>query len=542
MQEKDIKIEDQHHDLELSPSPPSLREMHHGKLARELKNRHVAMISIGGVIGTGLFLGTATALRNGGPVGLLLGYIIVGSICWSVMISLGEMVSYLPIPGGHIKLSERFFDPALSFAMGWNYCYNWIISLPAELSAAAILIEYWTKSDKLNPLWISICLIVVVGINLLGAGAYGEAEFIFASIKVITIVGLIILGIVLDLGGGPNHDRIGFRYWLDPGPFVQFNEIPGAKGRFLGWWAVMTQAVFSFIGTEIVSIAAGETKNPRRNIPRAIKRVYIRILLFYIGGTFIIGLLVPSNEPRLNLGKTAGASPFVIAIQNAGIGGLPSVINAALLSSAWSAASSDLYTASRALYGLAVSGNAPSIFLRTTSRGLPWVSIVTCSLFSGLAYMAVSSGAGTVFHWFQAMTAMAGLLTWLGISITYLRFYAGMRAQGFDRQKLPFKSNLQPYAGWYACVGCVVICIRRKQFSGWKVFLTDNWETDTFITNYLPVALFPIMFIGCKVYRKTRFVRVEEMDFVSGVEEVVRDSYEEPPPRNAVERVWAWLM
>lgn len=180
------------------------------------------------------------------------------------------MIAYLPLPGGHIKLAERFFDSALAFTMGWNYCqslrsltardvltpgagYNWTIILPAELSAAAVLIGFWNETIN-QAAWISIFLVVVVVINLFGAGAYGEAEFIFASIKVITIVGLIILGIVLDLGGGPNHDRIGFRYWKNPGPFVQYNGISGTTGRFLGWWAVMTQAAFSFIGTEIVAV------------------------------------------------------------------------------------------------------------------------------------------------------------------------------------------------------------------------------------------------------------------------------------------------
>lgn len=181
-------------------------------------------------------------------------------------------------------------------------------------------------------------------------GAYGEAEFVFASIKVITITGLIILGIVLDLGGGPNHDRLGFRYWKHPGPFNQYNGIKGSKGRFLAWWAVMTQAAFSFIGTEIVAIAGGETRNPRRNIPKAIKRVYVRILLFYIGGVTIIGLLVPYTDNGLNLkDSTAAKSPFVIAMQHAGIKGLPSLLNACFLTSAWSAASSDLYSSSRAL-------------------------------------------------------------------------------------------------------------------------------------------------------------------------------------------------
>jgi yeast amino acid transporter len=194
---------------------------------------------------------------------------------------------------------------------------------------------------------------------------------------------------VLDLGGGPNHDRIGFRYWKDPGPFTQYDGIAGAKGRFLGWLAVLTQAAFSYIGTEIVAIAAGEAKNPRRNLPKAIKRVYVRILIFYLGGTFIIGLLVPSNSTSLKLGHgTATASPFVIAIRTAGIKALPSIINAALLTSAWSAASSDLYTSSRAIYGLALSGNAPKIFMKTTRKGMPYVAVTFCSLFATFAYLS----------------------------------------------------------------------------------------------------------------------------------------------------------
>lgn len=497
------------------------------------------MISIGGVIGTGLFLGTGGALSRGGPIGLLLGYMIMGSICYAVMISLGEMIAYLPIPGGHIKLAERFVDPAFSFTMGWNYWYNWTIILPAELSAAAVLINYWEQGRINSALWISICLIVVVVINMLGAGVYGECEFIFASIKVITITGLIILGIVLDLGGGPNHDRLGFRYWKNPGPFVQYLGIGGTKGQFLGWWSVMTQAAFSFIGTEIVAIAAGEAKNPRRNLPKAIRRVYIRILLFYICGTLVIGLLVPSNNARLNLGGSdAGASPFVIAINIAGIKGLPSVINAALLTSAWSAASSDLYTSSRALYGLALAGNAPKVFRKVSKSGLPYVSVIFCSVFSGLAYMSVNEGAGKVFNWFANMTAVAGLMTWFGICYTYTRFYAGMKVQGFDRATLPFASKLQPYAAWYGLVSCLVICF----FSGWKVFLKGQWETDTFVTNYIPLILFPILYIGAKFYYRQPMPTPQEMDFHTGIAEIEADTYDEPPPKNAWEKFWAWLM
>ncbi|KAJ3870099.1 amino acid permease/ SLC12A domain-containing protein [Lentinula novae-zelandiae] len=491
-----------------------------------------------GVIGTGLFLGTANALRHGGPVGMLLGYITVGTVCWATMISLGEMVAYLPISGGHIKLAERFVNPAFSFTMGWNYWYNWTIILPAELSAAAVLINYWNQDTQLNYAWITICLLVVVAINLCGAGVYGEAEFIFASIKVLTITGLIILGIVIDLGGGPNHDRLGFRYWKNPGPFVQYDGIAGNTGKFLGWWAVITQAAFSFIGTEIVAIAAGEAKNPRRNLPKAIKRVYVRILLFYIGGTFVIGLLVPSNDPQLDLGTgTAASSPFVIAIQNAGIKGLPSLINACLLTSAWSAASSDLYTSSRALYGLALSHNAPQFLLRTTRRGLPYICLLVCASFSLLAFMGVSSGAGTVFNWFSNMTSIAGLLTWFGINLTYIRFHKGLKAQGFDRRKLPYIGPLQPYASWYALFMTVLFCV----FSGFDVFLKGEWDTATFVTTYLPLALFPVLYVGAKMYYRQPIIKPQDMDFISNIAEIEAEDYDEPPPKNKLEAFWQWL-
>ncbi|KAH9949045.1 amino acid permease [Amylocystis lapponica] len=508
------------------------------QLQRQMKNRHIAMISIGGVIGTGLFLGTASGLANGGPVGLLLGYLAIGSLCYCTMISLGEMAAFLPIPGGHITFAERFVDPAWSFTLGWMYCYNWVIILPAELSAASVLINYWDKRVN-NAVWITMCLIVVVLINALGAGAYGEAEFVFASIKVITITGLIILGIVLDLGGGPNHDRIGFRYWKHPGPFNQYNGIPGTKGRFLAWWAVMTQAAFSYIGTEVVAMAGAEAKNPRRNIPKAIKRVYIRILLFYIGGVIIIGLLVPYNYPNLGLGSSnAAGSPFVIAIETAGIKGLPSVINACLLTSAWSAGNSDLYCSSRALYSLAINGNAPKIFRRVSKRGLPWVALIPCALLGCLAYMDVSNGSGKVFGWFANMTAIAGLASWFCINVTYIRFYKGLKVQGIDRKTMPYTTIFQPYAAWYGAILCFVVCF----FSGWSVFLKGGWDTATFVTNYLPMMLFPVMYIGAKLYMRKPLVKYSEMDFKTGLAEVLAASYDEPPPRNWLERIWGYVM
>jgi len=253
----------------------------------------------------------------------------------------------------------------------------------------------------------------------------------------------------------------------------------------------------------------------------------------------IIGLLVPSNDKALGKSKDAGSSPFVVAIAKAGIKGLPSVINAALITSAWSAASSDLYTSSRALYGLALAGNAPRIFARASRSGLPYISVIFCASFCGLAYMGVAGSSANVFTWFSDMTAVAGLMTWFGICFTYLRFYAGMKVQGYDRSKLPFSSSLQPFAAWYGLVWTLLICI----FSGFSTFLKGNWKVADFVTNYMALVLFPIaLFIGRYVMYRIPMVKPEDMDFVTGIAEIEADSYDEPPPTTALGKFWAWLM
>lgn len=494
-------------------------------LHRAMKSRHIQMISIGGVIGTGLFLGTAQSLANGGPLGLLLGFLVMGTIVWNVMASLGEMISHLPIAGGHVTLAKRFVDPSLSFTMGYNYFYNWAIVLPAEIAASAVLVNYWTKSVN-NAVWITIFLIIVGLINLGGARFYAEFEFWFASIKVITIVGLIILGIILDAGGGPDHDAIGFRYWRNPGPFVQHLGIEGSLGRFLGFWSVLVQAAFSYIGTEITAITAGEAKNPKKSLPSAIKGVAVRILFFYVFGTFIIGLLVPSNDPRLNIqSHDAASSPFVIAIERSGIKSLPSIINAALLSSAWSAASSDMYSSSRALYGLSLAGNAPKVFRKTTSWGLPWVCLMVSFLIGFLAYMSVGVGsAGEVFGWLANMTSVTGLLTWVGILITYLRFDAGVKAQNINRDQFPYKSYLRSGGAIYALVMCCLILL----FNSYSVFVSGHWDTAIFITGYLPIVVAFALYFGSKFYYqrqglRTAILGLHEMDFYTDSRDEARD-------------------
>ncbi|KAH9811814.1 amino acid permease/ SLC12A domain-containing protein [Melampsora americana] len=505
-------------------------------LHRTLQNRHVAMISIGGAIGTGLFIGTGTALSNGGPASLVLGYSLTGVLAWALMCSLGEMICHLPIAGGHTALAYRFFSPSLGFALGWAYWYLWSICLATELAACAILIRFWTT--KINPaLWILIFLFGVALINLGGARMYGEMEFWFCSIKILTIVGVIILGIILDLGG-VTGDRIGFRYWKDPGPFVQYAGVPGAIGRFCGFFSVFITAAFSYIGIETTAIAAAEAKNPRRNMPKAIKRVLGRVLVFYVVGTAVISVLVPSNERRLLLSVSTGAkSPFVIAVQKAGIKGLPSIINAALLTSAWSAASSNLYVSSRTLYGMSLTGSAPRFLSKLTSNGVPIYCYFAGIAVGALAFM--SADAGKIGHVFGAlcnMTSVTGLIVWASIFATYIRFHSGMIVPKYDKSQLPYQSPLGPKAAWCGLVCCVIIILTN----GFRVFLKGGWQFETFFTCYFPVFAFILMALTHARKTGATFVPKGSMDFDTGSNSFVEE--DEPPAKNIVEKVWHYIM
>ncbi|BFZ60735.1 hypothetical protein YB2330_001786 [Saitoella coloradoensis] len=516
---------------------------------RHLKSRHVQMIAIGGTIGTGLFIGSGKALAHGGPVGALLGYTFMGIIVYFTMLSLGEMVTYLPTSGGFTSYATRFVDPAVGFATGWNYWYCFGITLPAEITAASIVIQYWDPNDDHLAIYITVMLGTALLINLFGAGAYGEAEFWCAIIKVVAIVGLIILGVVLDLGGGPNHDRLGFRYWKNPGAFndTYLGIENTSTARFLGFWSVFIQAAFSYLGTEIVAVTAGEARAPRRNVPKAIKRVFFRLAVFYFCGILVIGLTVPYNSDRLLSAITqstgAAASPFVVAITNAGIKGLDHVINAVILTSAFSAGNSDLYTASRTLYALALEGKAPRIFARVTRKGLPIYCVLLTFCLGPLAYLNVSSGASTGFNWLSNLSTVAGLFTWSVICWSYIRFQKGLKVQGISRDTLPFKTPFQPYAAYIALVSLSIIIF----FNGFSVFI-GGFAAQDFVAAYIGVPIFFGFWVFWKVWRRTKMVGLEEMDLLTGVKEIDEleemDRAEEAAkgPQGFVGRMWSAMM
>ncbi|WVR08716.1 hypothetical protein IAU60_005774 [Kwoniella sp. DSM 27419] len=494
-----------------------------GNMHRTLKQRHMAMIALGGAIGTGLFVGSGSALSSGGPVGLWLGYIFMSSIVYSMMVALGEMAALYPVAGAFTHYAARFVDPALGFATGINYWYSYAITIPVEIVAAAIVISYWDATTN-AAVYMTVCLVLIWVINLFGARAYGETEFWFSAIKVVTIVGLILLGIILMCGGGPDHDPIGFRYWRNPGPFAQIHVdggdgvIGGAWGQFLAFWNVFVQAAFSFLGTEIIATTLGEAENPRKTVPKAIKRVFFRLVFFYVMGIFVISVLVPYDEPNLLNGTgNAAASPFVIAIQRAGIKALPSIVNAVILVAAWSAGNSDLYAASRTFYALALERQMPRVFRKCTKQGLPIWCVVITGLFGLLAYLNTGGEkAVTAFNWLYNISAVTGIITWWGILLSYLRFYYGLKKQGRSRDDFPYRAPLQPYLSWYGFIFLTLVML----FNGFPVFLRGNWNVSSFFTAYVSLLLFALCYGGWKIYHRTSLVELSQIDFDSGRREL----------------------
>ncbi|GAA6052158.1 hypothetical protein JCM3770_001246 [Rhodotorula araucariae] len=484
-----------------------------GGVQRKLKARHLQMIALGGTIGTGLFVGAGGALATGGTAGIFIGYTIMGLVVYSMMVALGELTTQYPVRGAFVHHANRFLDPAVGFALGWNYAYSWAITIPTEIVAAALVLDYWPGAAKINvAVWITVFFIVITAFNFLGVGTFGEAEFWFSLIKIIALLGLILLGIIITAGGVPGTEPIGFRYWHEQ-PFQQLNGIPGAKGRFLSFWTVFLQASFSFLGTEIVALTAAEAENPRRNVPKAINRVFFRILFFYVAGVFVMSLIVSPNDERLiNGGSDAAASPWVIGIQRAGISALPSIINAVILIAAFSAGNSDLYAASRTIYGLACDGQAPRIFARCTSNGLPIWALAATALFGVLAYMNCGTTGEQAFNYLVAISSVTGLINWLVILLSYLRFYYGLKRQGISRKDFPYKAPLQPYASYFGVVMVSLIII----FNSFNVFLAGNWNTGDFICGYLTIPLFFLLFAFWKFWKGTKFVRLEDMDFETG--------------------------
>lgn len=465
------------------------------QLKRGLKARHLTMISLGGAIGTGLFLGSGATIHDAGPGGALLAFIITGIMVYFIMTSLGELASYMPVSGSFSTYATRFIDPALGFALGWNYWYSWAITLAAELSAAALVMKFWFPHGS-TFLWSALFLILIILLNYLSVRGYGEGEYWFAFVKVATVVIFIVVGILMIIGILGGHD-IGFKnFTVGDAPF------PGGISAILGVFLI---AGFSFQGTEIVGVAAGESENPRENVPKAIKTIFWRILLFYVFAIFVIGLMIPYTNKNL-LSSDIMVSPFTIIFDRAGLAFAASVMNAVILTAVLSAGNSSLYASTRMLYAMAEDGQAPKFFAYVNKRGVPIWALLATTLVGMLAFLASVYGSGDIYIWLLNAAGVTGFIFWLGIAASHYRFRKAYIAQGRSLKDLPYRAKWYPFGPIFAFLLCLFVILAQD----YKAFLGSsiNWMDIT--AAYLGVPLFIAMWLIYKVVKRTKVIPLED--------------------------------
>ncbi|KAJ2711447.1 hypothetical protein H4R19_003245 [Coemansia spiralis] len=474
------------------------------KLKRRLKGRHMSMIAIGGTIGTGLFIGSGSTLAVAGPAGALMSYIIMGTMVFFVCISLAEMSTFIPTSDPFNHFAARFLDPSLGFAFGWNYWASWMLTVGSELVACGIIMQYWLPHIN-GALWSMVALIIILAMNAISVRGYGEAEFWMSMLKVLAVLVFIVVGI-LTVTGVTGGDHIGGRNWhIEGAPF---------KDHIVGILKASIVAAFSFQGTEIVGVTVGECANPRREVPRAIRSVFWRILFFYIASILIIGLVIPNDDPNLLSATGAGdvaISPFTMVLLKAGAKWGADVMNAVVLVTVLSAGNSGIYACTRVLWVLAKEGKAPRFFRRVTKKGIPIWCLLFTALWSTVAFCTSLASNKSVYTFLINISGVTGMVFWFGIGLCHYRFRRAYVAQGYDVNDLPYRAILFPFGPIYACTLLLIIIIGQGYGTIWPKF-----DAVSFVSMYLALPLFIVIWITWKYAKKTKWVKLMDVDLVSG--------------------------
>ncbi|WP_284037379.1 amino acid permease [Neobacillus sp. 114] len=470
-------------------------------LERKLKTRHLTMIAIGGTIGTGLFLASGATIHDAGPGGALAAYMIAGIMVYFLMTSLAEMAALIPISGSFSTYSARFVDPALGFAVGWNYWYNNSIILALELSASSLIMKYWFPNTP-GIVWSASFLAIIFALNILSVKGYGEAEFWFSLIKVVTIIVFIAIGLLMIFGIMSGHTDGFENFTKGEAPF---------KGGLFAIFSVFMVVGFAFQGTEMVGVAAGESENPERDMPRSIKQIFWRILLFYVLAIFVIGALISYKDPNLLGGdlENIAVSPFTLVFKHAGFAFAAAAMNAVILTSVLSAGNSSLYVGSRVLWTLAEEGKAPRFLKKVSKGGVPVNAIYLTTLVGMLCFLTSLFGDGTVYNWLLNAAGLAGYLSWLSISVTHYRFRKAYKAQGRDMKDLPYVAKWFPLGPILATALCLVAMLGTN----YGAFIGDKIDWYGIAVSYIGLPLFILGYLSYKIMKKSKMVPLQECDF-----------------------------
>ena len=465
------------------------------EVKRNLRSRHISMIAIGGCIGSGLFMTSGQAIQSAGPGGAIVAYLCIGLMVYFLMTSLGEMATYLPTSGSFSTYATRYVDPSLGFALGWNYWFNWVITVAADVELSALAISYWEPMRVLpHWAWSLLFLVIIIALNSLSVKVYGGC---------LTIFGI--------LGG----EYIGFKnLTIGDAPFV--GEDSSLSGQILATLGVFLIAGYSFQGTELIGITAGESENPEKSIPKAVKQVFWRILIFYVLAILVIGLLIPYTSPDL-LGAASAEeiakSPFTIVFKNAGFALAASVMNAVILTSILSAGNSGMYASTRMLYAMSKEKLAYPIFGRVTKYGTPVISLVATAAVVFLIFLIQLTSANA-YTYIVAASGLTGFIAWLGIALSHYRFRRAFIAQGKDLNDLKYRAKWFPVGPIIALVLCIIVIIGQDTELITKGVV--NWSG--MLTTYMGVPIFLFFYLYHKIRYKTKLIPLDKVDLSQDVD------------------------
>ncbi|RLV90510.1 General amino-acid permease GAP1 [Spathaspora sp. JA1] len=480
-------------------------------LKQTLKKRQLQMIALGGCVGSGLLVVSGQALKIGGPASLMIAWAIVSSFLYCTMQSLAELSSAYPVSGSFATYAAKFVDPSWGFAMGWNYALFWVVVMPLELVASSMTIKFWNSNIN-SVVWIVIFYVLIIGLNLYGNQAFGETEFIASVIKLLGVVGFNILAVILICGGVGDQGYIGGKNWTPP-----FNS------GFKGVVSVLLSATYSLAGTELVGLTTTESEgNPRKVLPKAIKQVLWRILIFYMLTLMLIAFLVPSSSPELLDGTSssdASASPFVIAIKAGGIKVLPSIFNVVILVALLSIGNSAVYGFSRTILALAEQGLAPKIYTYVDRKGRPLAGIATSAIVGLLSFVSASKYEDQVFGWLVSLSGLSTLFTWGSINASFIRYRSGMKAQDRSLDELPYRSNTGIIGAYYGLIMNFVVL--ALQF--WLALFPIGQKPSpvSFFQTYLGAIIIVVFYFGHKIFARNWIflIRAKDIDIDGGKRE-----------------------
>lgn len=468
-----------------------------GSVKRSLQTRHLSMIALGGSIGTGLFVTSGSTIATAGPGGALLAYMAIGIMVYFLMTSLGEMATYMPVSGSFAEYATRFVDPAAGFALGWNYWFNWAITLAVDISTTAILMHFWLPHV---PGWLfSVGFLALIFIlNVISVKAFGETEYWLAMIKVITVLVFLAVGLLTIIGVLGGGQAIGLRnFTVGDAPF---------HGGWPAGLSVFVVAGFSFQGTELIGITAGESATPETSIPKAIKEVFWRILIFYILAIAVIAALIPYMDPNL-LGASethVAMSPFTLVFQRIGLAGAASLMNAVILTSVLSSANSGMYASTRMLWAMGANGMAPRIYGKTNRRGVPLPALLLTTLVGALTFLTSILGTN-VYQLLVAASGLTGFIAWIGIAVSHLRFRRALIKQGHSVDELVYHAKMFPFGPLLAMVLGIVVII-GQDIPSLKAFAWDK-----LIISYMSIPLFIVLFTWYKLRHHTHLIPLDEI-------------------------------